>query len=90
MATANRFQWDDPLLLEEQLGEEEKMIRDAARAYAQDKLAPRIREAYAREHTDRAIFTEMGRLGLLGATLPELYGGVCASYVSFGLVERDI
>jgi len=90
VATANRFQWDDPLLLEEQLGEEEKMIRDAARAYAQDKLAPRIREAYAREHTDRAIFTEMGRLGLLGATLPEQYGGVGASYVSYGLVAREI
>src|SRR5881394_2636751 len=66
------------------------MIRDTARAYAQDKLAPRIREAYAKEHTDRAIFTEMGRLGLLGATLPEQYGGVGASYVSYGLVAREI
>jgi len=84
------FQWDDPLLLEHQLGEEEIMIRDTARAYAQDKLAPRIREAYANEHTDRAIFNEMGELGLLGATLPEQYGGVGANYVSYGLVAREI
>jgi glutaryl-CoA dehydrogenase len=84
------FQWDDPLLLEHQLGEEEIMIRDTARAYAQDKLAPRIREAYANEHTDRAIFNEMGGLGLLGATLPEQYGGVGANYVSYGLVAREI
>jgi glutaryl-CoA dehydrogenase len=84
------FLWDDPFLLEDQLGEEERMIRDTARAYAQDKLAPRIREAYAKEHTDRAIFDEMGALGLLGATLPEEYGGVGASYVSYGLVAREI
>ena len=90
MAAASAFQWDDPLLLEDQLGEEEKMIRDTARSYAQDKLAPRIREAYAREHTDAAIFHEMGQLGLLGATLPEQYGGVGASYVSYGLIAREI
>ena len=82
MAASGAFQWDDPLLLDQQLGEEEIMIRDTARAYAQDKLAPRIREAYANEHTDRAIFNEMGELGLLGATLPEQYGGVGANYVS--------
>jgi len=90
VAAASAFQWDDPLLLEDQLGEEEKMIRDTARSYAQDKLAPRIREAYAREHTDAAIFHEMGQLGLLGATLPEQYGGVGASYVSYGLIAREI
>ena len=90
MSAGSAFQWDDPLLLDQQLGEEEIMIRDTARAYAQDKLAPRIREAYANEHTDRAIFTEMGALGLLGATLPEQYGGVGANYVSYGLVAREI
>ena len=90
MSAKSAFQWDDPLLLEGQLGEEEKMIRDTARAYAQDRLAPRIREAYANERTDRAIFNEMGELGLLGATLPEQYGGVGASYVSYGLVAREI
>ena len=90
MSASGAFQWDDPLLLDQQLGEEEIMIRDTARAYAQDKLAPRIREAYANEHTDRAIFNEMGELGLLGATLPEQYGGVGANYVSYGLVAREI
>ena len=90
MAATGAFQWDDPLLLDQQLGEEEIMIRDTARAYAQAKLAPRIREAYANEHTDRAIFNEMGELGLLGATLPEQYGGVGANYVSYGLVAREI
>jgi glutaryl-CoA dehydrogenase len=90
VSAGSAFQWDDPLLLEDQLGEEEIMIRDTARAYAQDKLAPRIREAYANEHTDRAIFNEMGELGLLGATLPEQYGGVGANYVSYGLVAREV
>jgi glutaryl-CoA dehydrogenase len=90
VSAGSAFQWDDPLLLDQQLGEEEIMIRDTARAYAQDKLAPRIREAYANEHTDRAIFNEMGELGLLGATLPEQYGGVGANYVSYGLVAREI
>lgn len=90
VAAGSAFQWDDPLLLEDQLGEEEKMIRDTARGYAQDRLAPRVQEAYANEHTDRAIFDEMGDLGLLGVTLPEQYGGVGASYVSYGLVAREI
>jgi glutaryl-CoA dehydrogenase len=90
VSAGSAFQWDDPLLLEDQLGEEEKMIRDTARAYAQEKLNPRIREAYAKEQTDRAIFHEMGQLGLLGATLPEQYGGVGANYVSYGLIAREI
>jgi glutaryl-CoA dehydrogenase len=90
VAAASAFQWDDPLLLQDQLGEEEVMIRDTARAYAQEKLAPRIREAYAKEQTDRAIFHEMGQLGLLGPTLPEQYGGVGANYVSYGLIAREI
>jgi glutaryl-CoA dehydrogenase len=84
------FQWDDPLLLENQLGEEERMIRDTARAYAQDKLQPRVREAYAHERTDPAIFREMGELGLLGVTIPEEFGGVGAGYVSYGLVAREV
>jgi glutaryl-CoA dehydrogenase len=84
------FQWDDPLLLEEQLTAEEKMLRDAAREYAQDKLAPRIIEAFRNEHTDPAIFREMGSLGLLGATLPEAHGGGGLNYVSYGLIAREV
>ena len=86
----NPFQWGDPFLLEQQLGEEERMIRDTAHAYAQEKLLPRVREAYRNEHTDPAIFTEMGELGLLGLTVPEQYGGAGASYVSYGLVAREV
>jgi glutaryl-CoA dehydrogenase len=86
----SNFQWDDPFLLEDQLEAEEVMIRDTARGYAQDMLGPRIREAYAKEQTDPAIFAEMGALGLLGLTLPERYGGAGASYVSYGLVAREI
>ena len=86
----NPFQWEDPFLLEQQLGEEERMIRDTAHAYAQEKLLPRVREAYRNEHTDPAIFTEMGELGLLGLTVPEQYGGAGASYVSYGLVAREV
>jgi glutaryl-CoA dehydrogenase len=84
------FQWDDPLLLEEQLTAEEKMLRDAAREYAQGSLAPRIVEAFRNEHTDPAIFREMGGLGLLGATLPEAYGGGGLNYVSYGLIAREV
>ncbi len=87
---AARFQWDDPFLLEDQLSEDERLIRDTARAYAQEKLQPRILEAYAKELTDRSIFTEMGELGLLGVTLPEAYGGAEASYVAYGLVAREV
>jgi glutaryl-CoA dehydrogenase len=84
------FQWDDPLLLEQQLTAEEKMLRDAAREYAQDMLAPRIVEAFRKEYTDPAIFREMGGLGLLGATLPETYGGGGLNYVSYGLIAREV
>ncbi len=84
------FNWDDPFLLEQQLGEEERMIRDTARAYAQEKLQPRVRDAYRSESTDPAIFREMGELGLLGITVPEENGGVGASYVSYGLVAREV
>jgi len=84
------FHWDDPLLLDAQLTTEEKMVRDAAREYAQDRLAPRIVEAFRREHTDPKIFKEMGELGLLGATIPEEYGGGGLNYVSYGLIAREI
>ncbi len=84
------FNWEDPLMLEDQLTEEERMIRDAARAYSQDKLQPRIIQAYANEETDPSIFREMGEMGLLGATLPEEYGGIGAGYVTYGLVAREV
>ncbi|WP_374629089.1 acyl-CoA dehydrogenase [Pannonibacter indicus] len=84
------FAWDDPFLLREQLSEDEILIMETARAYAQDKLQPRVLEAYAHEKTDREIFNEMGELGLLGVTLPEEYGCAGASYVSYGLVAREI
>ena len=84
------FQWDDPFLLDEQLTEDERMIRDTARAYAQDKLLPRVTKAYLEEKTDREIFNEMGELGLIGITLPEEYGCANAGYVAYGLVAREI
>jgi glutaryl-CoA dehydrogenase len=84
------FEWADPFLLEDQLNGEEKLVRDAARAYAQDKLGPRVIEAYLEEKTDRTIFAEMGALGLLGVTIPERFGGAGAGYVSYGLVAREI
>lgn len=88
--TSAAFQWPDPLLLDEQLSDDERMIRDTARAYAQDKLLPRVIEAYREEKTDRSIFNEMGELGLLGLTLPEDYGCAGASYVAYGLVAREV
>ena len=85
-----RFDWEDPLRLEEQLSEEERMLRDGARAFAQDKLAPRIIEAYANEVEAPELFREMGAAGLLGVTVGEAYGGLGASYVSYGLIAREI
>jgi glutaryl-CoA dehydrogenase len=90
MAEMARFDWSDPFFLEDQLEEDERMIRDAARSYAQDKLAPRIVDAFQHETTDPEIFREMGALGLLGPTVPEEYGGVGASYVAYGLVAREV
>jgi glutaryl-CoA dehydrogenase len=84
------FHWDDPLLLDEQLTEEEKMVRDAARDYAQGSLAPRVMDAFRREFTDPAIFKEMGELGLLGATIPAEYGGGGLNYVSYGVIAREV
>jgi glutaryl-CoA dehydrogenase len=87
--TEGRFSWDDPFLLEDQLSEEERRIRDQARAYAQDKLMPRVLEANRHERFDRAIMNEMGELGLLGSTLHG-YGCAGVNYVSYGLIAREI
>jgi glutaryl-CoA dehydrogenase len=85
-----KFVWDDPLLLDQQLTEDERMVRDAARAYCQDKLASRVIDAFRNEKTDPAIFPEMGALGLLGPTIPEQYGGAGLNYVSYGLIAREV
>jgi glutaryl-CoA dehydrogenase len=84
------FDWEDPLGLEAQLGEDERMVRDTARGYAQDKLMPRVLTAYREERFDREILNEMGALGLLGATIPEEYGGAGLGYVAYGLIAREI
>src|SRR5699024_2428318 len=84
------FSWDDPLHLDEQLSEEERMIRDTAAEYARENLAPRALDAFRSEHTDPAIFQEMGAIGILGAMLPEEYGGSGLSYVSYGLIAREV
>jgi glutaryl-CoA dehydrogenase len=86
----DRFDWEDPFRLEDQLTEEERMLRDAARAFAQEKLQPRVVAAYREEKTDPGIFAEMGEMGLLGATVPEQYGGLGASYVAYGLIAREV
>ncbi len=85
-----QFHWDDPLLLEQQLTMDEIMVRDAARVYAQERLAPRVQEAFRLERTDPGIFREMGELGLLGTTIPEDYGGAGMNYVCYGLIAREI
>jgi glutaryl-CoA dehydrogenase len=87
---ASSFAWEDPLLLDDLLTEEERMIRGTAAAYAQDRLLPRVIEAFRNEHTDPEIFREMGGLGLLGVTIPEEYGGIGAGYVTYGLIAREI
>ena len=84
------FNWDDAFLLEDQLLEDERMVRDAARAYSEDKLMPRVTEAFAKEETDPEIFREMGEMGLLGTTIPEKFGGIGAGYVTYGLVAREV
>ncbi len=90
MSATYPFSWSDPFLLEEQLTEEERMLRDAAAAFAADKLAPRIKSAYLNEETDAGIFREMGAAGLLGTTIPESFGGLGANYVTYGLIAREI
>ncbi|MEY2809300.1 MAG: hypothetical protein RLZ66_811, partial [Pseudomonadota bacterium] len=84
------FQWQDPFLLDQQLTEEERMIRDAAQAYCTDRLMPRVRDAFRHESTDPSIFREMGELGLLGPTIPTEYGGPGLNYVAYGLIAREV
>ena len=84
-----KFNWQDAFNLDDQLSDEERMVRDTAAAYAEEKLAPRVRDAFRNEQTDRAIFNEMGELGLLGATI-EGYGCSGVGYVSYGLIAREI
>ncbi|MFP5396815.1 MAG: acyl-CoA dehydrogenase, partial [Gammaproteobacteria bacterium] len=84
------FHWDDPLLLEQQLSDDERAVRDAAHAYCQERLLPRVKDAFRGEHTDAAIFREMGELGLLGPTIPEQYGGAGLNYVAYGLIAREV
>lgn len=90
MAGKASFNWIDPLLLDQQLTQEERMVRDSAEQFAQDKLAPRVLEAFRHERTDPAIFREMGEIGLLGATIPEEYGGSGLNYVCYGLIAREV
>ncbi|MDK3018275.1 acyl-CoA dehydrogenase [Pseudodonghicola flavimaris] len=84
------FDWADPFRLVDQLTEEERMIADSAHTYAQEKLQPRVLQAFEKEETDPEIFREMGEMGLLGVTVPEQYGGIGAGYVSYGLVAREV
>ena len=84
------FHWEDPFLLDQQLSDEERMVRDAAAAYCQDKLAPRVLEAFRHERMDTSIFREMGEVGLLGPTIPEQYGGPGLNYVAYGLIAREV
>jgi len=90
MAAKASFHWDDPLLLDAQLSDDERAVRDAARAYAQDRLSPRVLEQFRHETVDANIFREMGELGLLGPTIPEGYGGAGLSYVGYGLIAREV
>jgi len=85
-----RFDWSDPFRLADQLTEEERMLQEAAAAYAAEKLQPRVTQAYRDEVTDPAIFAEMGEMGLLGVTIPEEYGGLGAGYVAYGLIAREV
>lgn len=90
MAGMGRFDWQDPFALDAQLTDEERMVRDAARAYAQERLLPRVTRAFLDENFDRGIMSEMGQLGLLGPTIPETYGGAGLGYVAYGLVAREV
>jgi len=91
MAThKNTFSWEDPFNLSAQLTDDERQVQEAARAYCQERLLPRVKDAFLNETTDVAIFREMGELGLLGATIPEQYGGAGLNYVCYGLVAREV
>jgi glutaryl-CoA dehydrogenase len=88
--TATQFAWDDPFMLDAQLGEDERLVAEAARQYCQERLMPRVLEANRHERFDREIMTEMGELGFLGATLPEAYGCAAVNYVCYGLIAREV
>ncbi len=90
MAEMGRFDWQDPFALDAQLSDEERMVRDTAHGYAQEKLLPRVTSAFLEERFDREIMSEMGALGLLGATIPAQYGGAELGYVSYGLIAREV
>src|SRR3569832_2018071 len=90
MAAKAAFNWADPLLLDAQITDDERAVRDAAQSYCQEKLAPRVLDAFRNETTDASIFREMGDLGLLGPTIPEQYGGAGLNYVCYGLIAREI
>ncbi len=90
ISSPSRFDWSDPFLLDQQLTPDERMVRDTARAYCRDKLAPRVLEAFRNEHTDPAIFRELGALDMLGIVIPEEYGGSGLGYVAYGLVAREV
>ena len=84
------FSWSDPFYLEQQLSEEERMLKDASQTFAQEKLQPRVTKAFQNESIEPDLFKELGEMGLLGTTIPEEYGGLGAGYVSYGLVAREI
>ena len=88
--TRTPFDWQDPFFLDDQLSDEERLIRDAARDYCQSRLMPRVLEANRREQFDRTIMNELGELGLLGATLPEQYGCAGVNHVAYGLIAREV
>ncbi len=88
--STTQFNWVDPFQLDSQLTADERQVKDATAAYCQDRLAPRVLEAFRHEKTDALIFREMGELGLLGPTIPEAYGGAGLNYVSYGLVAREV
>jgi glutaryl-CoA dehydrogenase len=90
MSTDVPFQWDDPFFLDDQLNEEERLIRDSTNAYCQETLMPRVLEAHRHEKFDKGIFKEMGQMGLLGPTIPEEYGGAGVNYVCYGLAVREL
>src|SRR5574337_202383 len=85
-----RFEWSDPFALRTQLTDDERAVQDAAHAYCQERLLPRVQQAFRSETTDPAIFREMGELGLLGPTIPEQYGGAGMNYVAYGLIAREV
>jgi glutaryl-CoA dehydrogenase len=90
MSSSHRFSWSDPFMLDLQLTDDERQVKEAAAAYCQERLAPRVLEAFRHETTDASIFREMGDLGLLGPTIPEAYGGAGLNYVCYGLVAREV